>query len=308
MFAKLFTALRLLVTGEIAMFRRQARFFCRAQRLKRARAPFVFRRHGIRYAVLPQVPASRRQFLEDDDNEIELRVWHRWLAPGDAAIDAGAHTGSFAFCAAAAVGPSGRVLAIDGDAAAVENLRRSAQLLGCSQVTGVHAAVGDSVREADFYIAGGVDVPDVEQSLVAVDDRYRAVRIQMSTLAKLADPSPGAISPTAIKLDLEGAEALALSAAPATWFAADGPLWVVELNPSALARFHATPEAVLRYFDSAAFQMWLVPHYPRLDALRATRRYVPGAPLDDALFHNLIAVPRSTRLSDRRARIAAMLT
>ena len=65
-----------------------------------------------------------------------------------------------------------------------------------------------------------------------------------------------------MKIDIEGAEACALTAVPALWLTGDGPLWIVEINPGALARFGASPSEVVRNFSAKAFDLQLLPKHP----------------------------------------------
>jgi len=296
------TAAGLLARGRIDLFARQARSSCRSLRLRMAQGPFVYRRNGVRFAAFPDNPASREQYAADFDDTFELAIWRRWLAPGDLAIDAGCHLGLFSAAAAVAVGDFGHVLAVDADRSSVDNVNRAAKLLGYTGVHGVHAAVGNRQGEAEFFLASAAGGTQAMQSLVPADDCYQPVPVALRTLADLAVSVRGTAPAQGVKLDLEGAELLALQGAPSSWFAADGPLWVVEINAGALARFHTTPADILRWFDSGSFEMWLVPHYCIDGGSRAPRPLAAKETFADALFYNLLAIP--TQNVSRRRRIA----
>ena len=65
------------------------------------------------------------------------------LRPGDNFLDVGAHLGYFTLPAAKAVGPSGRVIAIEPSPASVQVLRANAELNGLSWITVFEAAASD---------------------------------------------------------------------------------------------------------------------------------------------------------------------
>jgi len=65
------------------------------------------------------------------------------LRPGDTFLDVGAHVGYFTVPAAKAVGPSGRVIAIEASPASVRLLRANAELNGFSWITVFDVAASD---------------------------------------------------------------------------------------------------------------------------------------------------------------------
>src|ERR1019366_847809 len=100
--------------------------------------------------------------------------------------------------------------------------------------------------------------------------------------------------PAAVKVDIEGAETLALRGAPSEWFSESGPLWIVEINPAALKRGHASASEVVSFFRNDSFDCWLLTYFGFSDNARNLRpRPLPSdETFNDAWFYNLIAVPR----------------
>ena len=100
------------------------------------------------------VPADIRRMtpfilLEQEDwFEDEIGFVRRLLQPGEAAIDVGANYGLYTLAMARAVGPSGRVLAVEPASRTMAWLRRSLERNGFAQVVTAQAALSDRAGEA----------------------------------------------------------------------------------------------------------------------------------------------------------------
>src|SRR4249919_2438082 len=75
------------------------------------------------------------------------------LAPGMRVLDVGSGMGDVAILAADIVGPGGRVLGIDRDAAALENARRRTEEQGCSSWVSFHTANLEEFESEDQFDA-----------------------------------------------------------------------------------------------------------------------------------------------------------
>lgn len=133
------------------------------------------------------------------------------LRPGDALVDAGANIGVFSVLAARLVGPSGRIVAIEMMPDTARRLRETLALNGISGVKVVEAALADVAdqtlwAQAPEGLSGQASL--VAQAFRVAQVARVAVRTTTLDLA-CADLGPVAL----IKLDLEGAEALALAGA-----------------------------------------------------------------------------------------------
>jgi FkbM family methyltransferase len=270
---------------------------------------FTWRAKGFRFVGLPGVPDSEDAYTQRELDFTELRLMRAWLQSGDSVIDVGANAGIYSFAAADIVGPTGSVLAVEASTALVSRLQEASSLLGTTPLHCENVAVGDEDKEVRFYVAA-TDGRTSEQSLTpasASADAYVAEVVRMTTLSTLAARLPAFSAPQLVKIDIEGAEMLALRSAPRLWFADDGPLWIAEIHPGALARFGETGQAVAGMFSAESHDRWLLPKYPRQSRFLRPRQLEAGEIFDDALFYNLLAVPRGASLDARRRRLYPFL-
>jgi FkbM family methyltransferase len=309
---KLRTALHLAREGKWGAFKHQCRLGWRARRLRAAGTQaFVHRDLGFPFICVPTWADSAEQFRSNNGDRWEFQLLRRWLEPGDVAIDAGANLGLYTFAFAERVTPGGIVVAVEAAPFVVEQLRLGAAMLQTPQVRIVHAALSNSQGTATFYVTNGA-VPTAEQSLhpgPVQRAHSLAVQVPTLTLASLADEHITNRTVAAVKLDIEGAENDALAGAPSAWFDADAPLWLLEINPSALERFGSRPSDVIQRFLAGPFSCWLLPKHPlRVNVETALRPLSAEIAIDwsESLYYNFLALPLAPRFAERRTRVRAL--
>jgi FkbM family methyltransferase len=186
---------------------------------------------GIR-CVLPggEVVLISPAFRHITWNPDEYAAFRAGVRPGDVILEAGANVGAYTTLFGQWVGPTGRVFAFEPDPVACEGLRRHVALNGLDDiVTIVPAAIADGaqahVRFALFQSSGisrlagaaegpGATVRDVEAASI---DAFCAAH---------------GVTPSILKIDVEGAELAALSGARQTIAnAAPRLLIFVEMHP-----------------------------------------------------------------------------
>ena len=132
-------------------------------------------------------------------------MWHteviaRLVKPGMVAVDIGANLGYFTLLMAELVGPTGRVHAVEPNAAIAERLRRSVYVNGFTSWTTVHElALADKAGEAGLIIPA--DDPKNGQ-VVRARNPLSSARIALDRF----DAIPGLLEADFIKIDVEGAE------------------------------------------------------------------------------------------------------
>lgn len=308
---KALTALGLLARLDFTTLRRQWIFNQRQRILRRqGLTPFVHRAAGYPLVCFPDHPDSVVQFIEGGDDPWELDLLRRWLEPGDSFIDAGANLGLFAHMVAGHFRGEVQVLALEASPDLVARMTVAAGLLGEKNLQPVQVAVGAESGEVMFHLArpGETTVSQSMKIEATGTAGYEQHVLPMRTLAALAGQYIPSAPPAAVKVDIEGAEPLALRGAPSAWLESGGPLWLVEINLPVLARMGFRPEDVIRPFSPTAFELWLLPKYPPVGQPPARiRQFQVDEKFSDAAFYNLIAVPTDPRVTARRARIRSFL-
>ncbi len=311
MLSKCKTAGSLLARGDLAGFERHSRLNLRRLwvALHRGR-PFFYRHLGFDFICYPDMHDSVELWLNGAPDALELSLLRAWLEPGDAAVDVGANLGVYAFAAANAVDNRGQVLAIEPSPRLVERMRCAVRRRGLDSIRVCETCAGEAPGETEFFVA---DVREVtyEQSR-RVDSgqlaQYRRIAAPMDTLDNLAAAHLCGESACLAKLDVEGAEVLALRGARALLGSQDAAFWLVEINLPTLRRFGFGAADLLSHFPPARFENWIVPQYPRVPGRPAPPRPLGGdEAFEDAAFYNLAALPRHGRWAGRTPRVRKLL-
>ncbi|MFO3704957.1 FkbM family methyltransferase [Xanthomonas codiaei] len=138
---------------------------------------------------------------EYGDVERGLRLFlERVLQPGDVFVDAGANIGLHTVVGARAVGPEGRVFAIEAMPRTLEHLRASVRLSMVEEsVTIFPVAAGAQVEDGRVFHIG---VVSGHSSLYALPEEVASVPVDIRPLDALIDVERVAL----VKIDVEGAE------------------------------------------------------------------------------------------------------
>ena len=220
---------------------------------------------GTAIAVLP---GELRLFLDLADRMIGINVLQgnyeleevafarTCIAPGDHVLDIGANIGYFTILMADWVGNSGSVVAFEPVPANLQLLGRSIAENGFEErIRVVPSLVSDVSGEADVlsadvryafnsggaYIAGEAEPTPLD---------HRRLRVAKTRLDGFAMPRPVSF----IKLDVEGAEGLALRGAR-DLLRTDRPRVLAEINPDQLLKVSGTTAAdLMAEMDALGFE------------------------------------------------------
>lgn len=197
--------------------------------------------------AIAEIPGDLRLFVDLADRMIgvnilrgnyeleEIAYARACVAPGDHVLDIGANIGYFTVQMASWVGAAGSVVAFEPVPANLELLRRSIAENGFEErVRVVPAVVADTAGEAHLLSAdvrhafnsGGSHIVDAQ---VPTPRDHQRLRVTQVALDRLELPRPVSF----IKIDAEGAEALALSGAREL-LRVDRPRVLAEINPALL--------------------------------------------------------------------------
>jgi FkbM family methyltransferase len=305
---KISTVARLVSRGQWDLLRRQWRINIARARLRR-QGVNAFRHGDLGFPSVchPDWPDSVDQFLNCAGDQWEYSLLAEWLQQGDVCFDLGANVGLYSCAALDAVGQTGRVVAVDADPFVCEKLKATAAVLGTDRLLVVHAAVAPEDGQLTFHVQSDRTITG-EQSLRPTPAQLATstpISVPARRLQSLADLNPAANPPGLVKVDIEGAEVGALASAPVPWLGPAGPLWIVEINPGALARFGTQPADITRYFPSENFQCWLVVKHPYPSHTGAQLRpLAPDEKFTDSMYYNMIAIPQGDRWRGHRTQLA----
>lgn len=275
--------------------------------------PFTYTTNGgFRFACLPASKTSLHLYFNGSSEALEMRIAGAWAQPGDACLDVGANVGYYTALLAARVGRGGCILAVEPAPGTFVLLREAIELLRLPQVRLENICVSDANHPVDFMVAAS-DVDSVFQSMSIGSTQaagFELVRVQAKTIDSLieAHDLKGKIS--LVKIDIEGAEPLALQGAATLFEEESLPLFIIELNRASLANFGYSIDNTTGFFPRDLFEAYLV----NFNYWEPQQRYRHGVPYpwqstSDELpdICNMIFVPKAGQYQGRRNLIAALL-
>jgi FkbM family methyltransferase len=217
----------------------------------------------------------RRGLLEPED----VRLFLSLLRSGMTVFDVGANVGMYTLLAARRVGAAGAVHAFEPTPHVAASLRANVALNRLANVVVNEAAVSDTAGVATLYLQAGSDrntladrggTPTPVRTLTL--DDYVAAR--------------GLGRVDVMKMDVEGAEVMALGGASQLLSAEDAPVLLLEINPEALEAACSSAAELRgllaahgydchslgaygagRYCNALAFKAWHRDQFPALRCL-----------------------------------------
>lgn len=175
------------------------------------------------------------------------------LSEGDTFFDVGANAGFFTLVAARKVGPRGRCVAFDPSPHNHASIREQIELNGLTNCQAVMEAIAERDGKARFcFSAPGSPTGH----LGASQEGEAEVEVRLTTL----DLAIGRFGvPSMVKMDIEGAEVLALKGA-AELLRKARPRWLIELHGAACA------EGVKAILRGAGYSFFWIDGSPVTDA------------------------------------------
>lgn len=174
--------------------------------LRAALAALENRVAALERALAGRVPNSTPEWAEPRwyESTVQLALG-KLLRPGDLAFDVGANIGVIAAMMGAAVGPYGRVVAFEASPRSIGQLHVNLNNANAFNVAVVHAAVAE--RGGEFLpVFYGTDTP--ADTIMPASDREPDAFVASLALDDYVDRLGAA--PRIVKIDIEGAELLAL--------------------------------------------------------------------------------------------------
>lgn len=225
--------------------------------------------------------ASLVIYCDESPDYHEMNFMRRYLRPGDAVVDVGANIGVYTLLAASLVGSTGRVLAFEPGPEANRRLTENLRINDLNNVKVYAYALGDCVGVVDFL--SKCDTTNRMQT--AADAGKSVISVPLVRLDDVVE-----LDCALGKMDIEGAEPLALRGAERLLQRANPPVWLLELN-GALRAFGFTEAMLSDWLFQQGYDLGLY------DADRQEFNFSQSRPWE--LSSNVFAVAR-----DRRQQVA----
>lgn len=237
-----------------------------------ARAPAAPGRHRIKSLLRPLMGGRAYALLHAAAKAWDIRTG-RWsepeldlvphlVRPGETAVDVGANFGLWSYHLSRAVGPAGRVVAVEPVAPTVASLRRVVRLLRRANVEILDRGLGDEPGRVTFVLPlqasgainaglahvggrGGTSVPTTD---------HLEVECEMVCLDDVDVPGDVAF----LKCDIEGAELAALRGGEEL-LRRHAPTLLLEVDPGFLEGYGLGPEDVFAFLAGLGYgppQRW----------------------------------------------------
>jgi FkbM family methyltransferase len=182
-----------------------------------------------------------------------IRLGTSLLRPGDWVVDAGANVGLFASAFSAAVGPRGRVWAIEPLADNVEKLRRLKQVNELEQLEILPVALGSATATARLRLPAGQGSGGSFASFVATWPAGGDVEVPTCRLDDLVESGDPGRPLRLVKIDVEGFEAEVVAGAAAT-LATRRPFVLCEFHDPLLRAAGSSSRDLLREFAACGYE------------------------------------------------------
>ena len=217
-------------------------------------------------------------------------AFERLLRPGNVVLDIGSNHGVYALLAAARVAPNGHVYAFEASRDFCELIRASISVNGLDRlITLENRAVADRAFETtlstDLQMSGGGHLVADGHAEPAATSAH-GIRSQTVKCIALDDYfSDPAQKLDVIKMDIEGAEGLALKGMANLVGRSPNLRIMMEFCPLMLSRFPHNAEFVIDFFKSGGFMCWTI----NPDSSLAPARWESLLAIPDAIQNVLIA-------------------
>ena len=209
--------------------------------------PHVVDFHGLKLKCFPDSTSSSSViYFNGLPDYWEMKFIQAYLRPGDNFLDVGANVGVYTVLAASCIGESGSVDAFEPMEATARRIEEQVSLNGLENVEVHRLAVGDQNQIVDFGYADNSAMMHMQRDGESEEEALHVHGI------RLDDFKPGKQYAMG-KMDIEGAEPLALQGALNHLSHANPPVWLLEL--AGYSQFYGMDsDEVIRFLKSNGFE------------------------------------------------------
>jgi FkbM family methyltransferase len=241
-----------------AMAQGAARFTIFKYVLPRTRAPLMIQGHKM-YVTGGDSVLFALDMAADQYEPATSDLFRRLLRPGMNVVDIGAHVGYFTLLAAKLVGTEGRVFAFEADPATYNVLRENIELNQYENIVASDKAISDHVGELKLFGSHQRDGDGVSRwnRVYAADQAEQGTTIPAVTLDDFLD-AHGDPAVDLLKMDIEGAEVLALRGMSRLLRRSQHPKLILEFYPDGLAAAGSEPLEMPRQLLELGYRISLL--------------------------------------------------
>ncbi|MGA7326115.1 MAG: FkbM family methyltransferase [Rhodomicrobium sp.] len=190
-----------------------------------------------------------------------------YLHPGMTVLDIGAHVGLHTLRFGQRVGADGCVLAVEPSPANAAQLRKHLEWNGLGNTTVIESAIGESRGQTEFVFRPDAMDPGGFANTLAYDVGGSRTQVRVTTIDDLCRE----LVPDVIKIDVEGAELLAIRGGEKT-LRAHAPVLLVAVHPRLMPALGTSPEELVRHMDRLGYE----------------GRHLDGRPVDVPDFEEIV--------------------
>lgn len=218
--------------------------------------------------------------------EIEA-LYPKIIREGDVVVDIGAHVGVHALLAARLVGPRGRIYAFEPDPDNYRILQKNIAANGYTNITAANQAVSDRSGAGLLFRSGqGNDRHSMFRNPRSVLQQ-EGTAVRTTTLDDFLE-AEGWPAVRLVKMDIEGAEPLALSGMNRLLERSAELAMLVEFAPESLMAAGHSPPEVLRLLAEAGFEIGRVRANGDVQRIPATSFASYSREIEDKGVENLL--------------------
>ena len=204
-------------------------------------------------------------------------LFKKIVKEGDTVVDLGANIGYFTLLAAKLVGPNGKVYSFEPEPKNYSYLKKNIELNNYSQATAINKAVSDKNGTTELFIClydtghHTINKYDgIEAYSHGRSTEKRPIKIETITLDEFFKGKEDSID--MIKMDVEGAEALALRGMDNILRTNDKLKMIIEFFPLLIKNMGSSPEELIyKLLNNYKFSIFVVPDDYDSSAEKLTR-------------------------------------
>jgi FkbM family methyltransferase len=171
------------------------------------------------------------------------------LEAGAVAYDLGANVGFLSMVMARIVGPEGQVVCFEPMPANAAQVRYNAALNGFDNIIVRQEAIADHDGAEEFLVDGFSSNHRLGLLGSRTPDQRGRISVELRTLDSVSELAPGLRDPTFIKMDIEGAEVLALRGAKKL---------LARARPAILIELHGTNREIVATLQALGYEASIV--------------------------------------------------